>query len=377
MQTIRTGYNRQIFFYYLLTLVMIVLNIGMTDVFAQGNELSYEKQLDSLLNTATSDLDAERWEDAVHNLERAKKLAVSLPGEFHYLFGKALLKTGNYDYSLSNLTDYITLEGREGKYFEEAINLIVEARNKQDEKRRPTVEPHHQVTKAAEEIEDGMVFVKGGCFEMGDIFNTGGSDEKPVHTVCVSGFYLGRTEVTQKQWAYVTGKNPSKFQCEDCPVERVSWDDIQEFIKKLNEKTGMNYRLPTEAEWEYAARSGGLKQQWAGTNNEGEIGEYAWYGSTAEGRTHSVGSKQPNGIGLYDMMGNVWEWCSDWYDKRYYDVSPAKDPQGPSEGHGRVLRGGGWRSKDKGLRTTDRNDFIPTEKKFSDIGFRLARCLQY
>jgi formylglycine-generating enzyme required for sulfatase activity len=155
----------------------------------------------------------------------------------------------------------------------------------------------------------------------------------------------------------------------------VSWNNVQDFIKKLNKKTGMNYRLPTEAEWEYAARSGGLKEQWAGTNDEEKIGEYTWYGFTAKGVTHAVAGKTPNAIGLYDMMGNVWEWCADWYDKKYYEQSPSKDPQGPSEGKNRVIRGGGWRSKDKGLRTTDRNDFIPTSKKFTDIGFRLARSL--
>ncbi len=375
MQTIRAGYIRKVVIisFFSLALMLTAHVASVPVVFAKDKDLSPEIQSDLLINSATKDMEAERWEDAVQSFEKAMNLGINLPGEIHFLYGKALLKTGNYDYSLSSLTNYLTLEGQEGKYYEETITLIVEAKNKQDVEKRRTTESQHQSTKAAKETEDGMIFVKGGCFDMGDIFDTGTSDEKPVHTVCVGDFYLGKTEVTQKQWVDIVGHNPSKFQCGDCPVEKVSWNNVQDFIKKLNEKTGMNYRLPTEAEWEYAARSGGYKEQWAGTNDKGKIGEYTWYGFTAEGRTHAVAGKIPNGIGLYDMMGNVWEWCSDWYDKKYYETGPSKDPQGPEEGENRVIRGGGWRSKDKGLRTTDRNDFIPTSKKFSDIGFRLAR----
>jgi len=375
MQTIRTGYIRQaaISSIFPLVFMMVTQFTGIPAVFAKDKELSPEIQADILINSATKDIDAERWKDAIQCFEKAINLGVDLPGEFYFLYGKALFKTESYGYSLSSLTNYLTLVGQDGKYYEEAITLIVDAENKQKEKIRRTSESKQQQTDAAKETEDGMVFVKGGCFDMGDIFDTGTSDEKPVHTVCVGDFYLGKTEVTQKQWEDIVGHNPSKFQCGDCPVERVSWNNVQDFIKKLNEKTGMNYRLPTEAEWEYAARSGGWKEQWVGTNNGEEIGEYAWYGFTARGRTHAVAGKKPNRNGIYDMMGNVWEWCSDWYDRQYYEVSPSKDPQGPSEGLSRVLRGGGWRSKDKGLRTTDRDDFIPTSKKFSDIGFRLAR----
>ena len=375
MQTIRIGYISQVVrsSIFSLALIMTTHVAGMPVVFAKDKGLSPEIQLDLLINSAKSDMNAERWKDAVKSFEKAMNLEINLPGEFHFLYGKVLLETGNYDDSLSSLSNYLTLVGREGKHFEDAITLIVEAKNKLDEERLRMTKSQPQLTKAARDAEDGMVFVKGGCFDMGDIFDTGESDEKPVHTVCVGDFYLGKTEVTQKQWIDITGHNPSKFQCEDCPVERVSWNDIQGFIKKLNEKTGINYRLPTEAEWEYAARSGGGKEQWAGTNNVEKIGEYAWYDLNAEGSTHAVEGKLPNAIGLYDMMGNVWEWCSDWYDRHYYETHPSKDPQGHSEGPSRVLRGGGWRSKDKGLRTTNRNDFDPTSKKFSDIGFRLTR----
>ena len=369
------GYIRQIVISSIFSLVLTVtaLVAGMPDVSANDKELAPEVQLDLLVNSATKSMKAGRWEDAVQSFEKAMKLGVSLPGEFHFLYGKALYKTGSYEYALSSLTVYLTLVGREGKYYEDAITMVVDAENKQKEETRRTSESKQQKVEAASETEDGMVYVKGGCFDMGDIFDTGASDEKPVHTVCLGDFYLGKTEVTQKQWEDVTGSNPSKFQCADCPVERVSWNNAQDFIKKLNEKTGMNYRLPTEAEWEYAARSGGLKEQWAGTNDEDKIGEYTWYGYTAKGRTHGVAGKTPNAIGLYDMSGNVWEWCSDWYDKEYYKISSNKDPQGPSEGKNRVIRGGSWRSKDKGIRTTDRNSFFPASKKFSTTGFRLAR----
>jgi sulfatase modifying factor 1 len=374
MQIIRIIYIRQVVIstIFSLAIMMTVHVAGMPVVFAKDKELSPEVQLDLLINSATKSMKAGRWEDAVQSFEKAMKRGVSLPGDFHFLYGKSLYKTGSYEYALSSLTIYLTLVGREGEYYEDAITLVVDAENKQNAAARRTSESESRKAKATSETEDGMVLVKGGCFDMGDIFGTGAKDEKPAHTVCVGDFYLGKTEVTQKQWEDVTGSNPSKFQCADCPVERVSWNNVQDFIKKLNKKTGMNYRLPTEAEWEYAARSGGWKEQWAGTNDKEKIGEYTWYGFTAEGRTHSVAGKMPNAIGLYDMMGNVWEWCSDRYDKEYYERSPSKDPQGPSEGKNRVLRGGGWRSKDKGLRTTDRNDFIPTSKKFTDIGFRLA-----
>ena len=378
MQTIRNGYITQATSSSIISLILMMMMAhfaGIPTVFAKDNGLSSEIQVDILMKAAKMDLEDERWIDAVESLEKAMKLGVNLPGKFHFLYGKALFKTGSYEHSLSSLTNYLTLVGRDGKFYENAITLIVEAENKQKEKMHRRSELKLQQAEATSEVEYGMVLIKGGCFDMGDIFDTGSVDEKPVHTVCVGDYHLGKTEVTQKQWKDIVGDNPSRFECDDCPVERVSWHDVQNFIKKLNEKTGINYRLPTEAEWEYAARSGGWKEQWAGTNNDEIIGEYAWYSSTAADRTHAVAGKTPNGIGLYDMMGNVWEWCSDIYDREYYEHSPSKDPQALRhiEGSSRVLRGGGWRSNVNYLRTTDRNHFNPTSKKFSDIGFRLAR----
>ncbi|MHC4268269.1 MAG: formylglycine-generating enzyme family protein [Planctomycetota bacterium] len=374
MQTTRIGYTRQAALSSIIPLALMMMAhfAGIQAVSAKDKDQPLEAQVDILIKSAKKDLEDERWVDAVESFEKAMKLGVNLPGDFHFLYGKALFKTGSYEYSLSSLANYITLVGRDGEYYEEAITLVVDAGNRQKEKIRRTSELKHQQSDT--ETEDGMVLIKGGCFDMGDIFGTGADDEKPVHTVCVGDFYLGKTEVTQKQWEDVVGDNPSKFKSSNRPVERISWHNVQDFIEKLNEKTGMHYRLPTEAEWEYAARSGGLKEKWSGTNSESEIGEYAWYNyNSANDGTHDVAGKKPNGLGLYDIMGNVWEWCSDWYDKHYYENSPAKDPEGPSEGSHRVLRGGGWKSKPEHLRTVDRNDFDPSSKKFANIGFRLAR----
>ncbi len=199
-------------------------------------------------------------------------------------------------------------------------------------------------------MDMGLVFVKGGCFDMGDIFGNGPYDAKPAHNVCISDFYMGKHEVTQGQWKAITGNNPSYFKnCGDtCPVESVSWNDIQVFLQKLNSRTGKSYRLPTEAEWEYAARSGGKKEKYAGTSSDSDLGSYAWYASNSGGKTHPVGQKKPNSLGLYDMSGNVWEWVSDLYDFHYYKNSPRNNPQGPTSGKGplehqeRVVRGDDW-----------------------------------
>jgi len=227
--------------------------------------------------------------------------------------------------------------------------------------------------KEAKDPTTGMefVFVKGGCFDMGDTVGDGVSSEKPVHEVCVSDFYIGKYEVTQGQWNAIIGSNPSYFKnCGDtCPVEQVSWNDIQEFIQKLNSRTGKTYRLPTEAEWECAARSGGKSEKYAGTSSDPD--GYAWHSSNSGSKTHPVGQKRPNGLGLYDMTGNVWECCQDWYDENYYSGSPRDNPQGPSSGSYRVFRGGGWYYVPGLICTSYRHIIYPSNRDFSG-GFRVA-----
>lgn len=223
---------------------------------------------------------------------------------------------------------------------------------------------------------EGFVFVKGGCFDMGDTFDDGSYNEKPVHKVCVNDFYMAKYEVTQALWTEVMGSNKSYFKgCEDCPADRVNWIDVQEFILRFNEKTGSSYRLPTEAEWEYAARSGGKKEKWAGISSEQELGDYAWYNVNSEKKTHSVGQKKPNGLGLYDMSGNVAEWVQDIYEAGYYKRGYNDNPKGPllaqGLGDGRVIRGGSWYHGPEAVRTSVRDGYVP-HVQTEDVGFRLA-----
>ena len=217
-----------------------------------------------------------------------------------------------------------------------------------------------------------MVHVKGGCFMMGDSVGDGKANETPAHEVCLDDFFLSEIETTQLLWQQIMGNNPSRFNdCKNCPVDMVSWNDVQTFIEKLNQITSNPYRLPTEAEWEYAARSAGKQQRWAGTNNDAKLKLFAWYGENSNGRPQAVKAKQPNTLGLYDMTGNVWEWVQDWYDNNYYQNSPKPNPKGPDNGDSKVLRGGSYFFSPMGIRTTVRAT-SPPDHRFFDIGFRLA-----
>jgi formylglycine-generating enzyme required for sulfatase activity/class 3 adenylate cyclase len=221
------------------------------------------------------------------------------------------------------------------------------------------------------ELTTGMEFVlvEGGCFQMGNTLGDGDNDEEPVHEVCVDSFGMSRYEVTQGQWQKIMGNNPSRFtKGNNYPVEKVSWDDTQAFICKLNSHTGRSFRLPTEAEWEYAARSGGKKEKYAGGSDVDRLG---WYDGNSGGSTHPVGTKEPNDLGLYDMSGNVWEWSSDWYGENYYQQSPRNNPQGPSSGSFRVIRDGCWNGSPWLARSANRDRFKPGYR-LDNLGFRLV-----
>ncbi len=215
-----------------------------------------------------------------------------------------------------------------------------------------------------------MISVPAGCFDMGcgDWTDSCQDDEKPVHKVCLSTFEIGKFEVTQAQWALIMGFNPSYFgRGGRLPVEQVSWDDVQEFIQRLNAVSGQHYQLPTEAQWEYAARSGGKPEKYAGGDDLKQLG---WYGANSNGESHEIGGKSPNGLGLYDMSGNVWDWCSDWYGS--YSEGTSRDPIGPASGMYRVLRGGSWSVSAGDCRSAYRN-WSPPDIRIISFGFRLVR----
>ncbi len=241
----------------------------------------------------------------------------------------------------------------------------------------------------------GMVFVKvpAGSFTMGtevncqkpDAFSSSAAydncmasireDETPARTVTISNdFWIGQFEVTQAQWYAVMGNNPSEFKSDkvgedsrNFPVENVSWEDVQQFISRLEQQDGKKYRLPTEAEWEYACKSGGKDQKYCGGN---DVDAVAWYYDNSGKRTHRVGTKRPNGLGIYDMSGNVYEWCNDWYHKTYYQWGKTTDPGGVDSGGSRVYRGGSWSGGADIARAAFRDGSSPGYRLYN-IGFRL------
>ena len=230
---------------------------------------------------------------------------------------------------------------------------------------------NNTITIPGTDISYKMVYVEGGTFQMGSNDSEATYWEKPVHNVTLSDYYLGETEVTQELWEAVMGTNSSNFRGLNKPVENVSWEECQEFIAKLNEMTGKNFSLPTEAQWEYAARGGNKSHgyKYSGSNT---ISEVAWYGNNSSLSTHRVGAKSPNELGLYDMSGNVWEWCSDRYGE--YSASSQMNPTGPTTGSSRVCRGGGWDSSATYCRVVNRLINSYGDRYFF-YGFRLALCL--
>ena len=241
------------------------------------------------------------------------------------------------------------------------------AKPKPAPRRNSTSHSGNTVSLSAElnKLINNMVYVSGGTFIMG---GDESSDQTPTHSVTLSSYYICKYEVTQALWRAVMGSNPSKFKGDNLPVEQVSWNDCQTFINRLNSYTGRNFRLPTEAEWEFAARGGNYSRhyKYSGSNY---ISDVAWYCDNSGNRTHPVGIKQANELGLYDMSGNVWEWCSDWYGS--YSSYSQSNPTGATSGFGRVERGGNWCGLARYCCSSHRSYYAPGNS-FDDLGLRLV-----
>jgi formylglycine-generating enzyme required for sulfatase activity len=250
------------------------------------------------------------------------------------------------------------------------LHREAEAKAAKEAEERAIAEKERQ---KAEELrkayEPEMIVVEGGTFRMG---SNEYSDEQPIHNVTLTTFLIGKYPITQAQWQKVMGSNPSDFKGDNLPVESVSWEDAQVFINKLNLLVGKTYRLPTEAEWEFAARGGhkSVGYKYSGSNN---IDEVAWYDGNSDEKTHPVGCKKGNELEIHDMSGNVWEWCSDWYSG--YSSGSQSNPTGVTSGSYRVFRGGSWFSNAVFCRPTYRNDSTPTDRN-DYIGFRVCLTLQ-
>lgn len=228
----------------------------------------------------------------------------------------------------------------------------------------------------ADGVEMEMVWVEGGSFTMGSNATPKGVKltyalARPEHRVTVDGYFIGRYEVTQGLWQAVMGENPSKFNgSANLPVESVSWPEAQEFAMRLSQMTGRRFRLPSEAEWEYAARGGSKSQRnpYAGCNRN-QLDNHGWYCVNSDGATHAVGQLQPNELGLYDMSGNVAEWCQDWVEA--YTSEEQTNPRGPRQGENRVLRGGHYNSTSAACTVYDRGWYLPSGK-YELYGLRIV-----
>ena len=277
--------------------------------------------------------------------------------------GTRTLKTGNHSIRL-------TAEG-----YEDYQTTITVSANSQSfsltmKKKPEPVQTNKTFT--ANGVSFTMVYVQGGTFTMGATSEQGSDasdDEKPTHSVTLSNYYMGETEVTQGLWQAVMGSNPSRFTGDSrLPVEQVSWEDCQTFISRLNYLTGQQFHLPTEAQWEYAARGGSRSRgyKYSGSN---DLGSVAWYTDYSGSKTHPVKTKSPNELGLYDMSGNVWEWCSDW--KGSYSSGSQTNPTGASSGSYRVFRGGSWGDDAWRCRVSGRDNDTPSYRGYN-LGLRLA-----
>ena len=358
-------------------------------------QLPPDMQADRYLVRAQRQIEEQDFAGAKQSMEQILELqsqhGLEIPEEFFYRYAEVLDRLELHDEAIEYATKYLTRAGRDGAHYREALELLdqaeqakvaaeaaAEAARRRAEAAAEAARRRAEAAAAAAEerrkivaaLVAGNEFVRipPGEFRMGSKSSEADNDERPVTKVRISrGFYLGKYEVTQGQWQAVMGSNPSRFdECgPDCPVDTVSWEDVQEFIRRLNAAVGEErYRLPTEAEWEYAARAGTTGDRY------GNLGAIAWYEDNSGRRTHPVGQKAPNAWGLHDMLGNVWEWVGDWYGP--YPGGRVTDPTGPSSGSERVFRGGGWAIDARYCRASNRISLSPGLRD-DYLGFRLLR----
>jgi formylglycine-generating enzyme required for sulfatase activity len=342
--------------------------------FRQGREKSLQAILD-LKAPATGSLyiRTEPSAAAVRILNIGPKFSQGMelsPGRYHVEISASGYKTR---------TEWVELSAGEDKDLDIRLESTASATNSYESSAQPTPPAPSSDAGQGEAFTNSLgmkfVYISPGTFMMGSPSSEADreGDERQHRVTLTKGYYLQTTEVTQGQWQAVMGDNPSRFKScgENCPVENVSWDDIQEFIKKLNQRDShYQYRLPTEAEWEYAARTGSESRFCFGDSDE-TLKEYAWFRDNSGGKTHPVSAKRPNDWGLYDMHGNVWEWCRDRYDG--YPSGSVTDPQGPPSGADRVLRGGSWSNNAGYCRSADR--WGTPDYRNGNGGFRLAASL--
>ena len=331
-----------------------------------------EEEVGAFLAEALGDgQEIETHEDRIEALRKALEALGSLPPAM-----KRAAEKLDKDVHLFNVLR--TAAGREWLSSADYRENLHERLKEPEESPEPQAAKPKRSKRAGDVLGDllaSLVSIQGGQFVMGDGLN----NDNPKHTVRLDGFEILATPVTQAQYEAVMGTNPSHFKGEeypnasDHPVEQVSWEEAKAFCERLTElrkESGLQFTLPTEAQWEYACRAGSTTRYCFG-DSEGELEDYAWYNENSEGRTHPVGQKRPNDWGLYDMHGNVWEWCLDWYDSAYYaKPEAAENPTGPPEGPGRVVRGGGWNVDPGDCRSACRDDDSPGFRSY-DLGFRV------
>ena len=355
--------------------IRVLLLVLFLSAPAAAQEMQPDTPADELLFDATKELESGDHQEALRIFREIDALGVEPAPDFIFLYGRTLVEHGagkeDWRKGRSLLTAFVTAAGWESERYTEALKLLLAAQAKLDAAEvRDRLE--ERLPHILEAVKAQMVRVEGGSFVMGCTPEQDGchADERPLRIVRTSTFEIGTYEVTQELWQAVMGGNPSAFaDCPRCPVETVSWDDVQAFLARLN-SGGAGYRLPSEAEWEYASRGGSLSKgyRYAGSDDWAEV---AWIYANADNRTHPVGQKKPNELGLFDMSGNVREWVQDCWHGSY--AGAPNDGRAWDEGDcdRRAIRSGSWYGKPSYVRSANRFWYAPYFRN-NNMGFRLA-----